>query len=219
MKKFIIAIDGPAASGKGTLAKKIAEHYHLKHLDTGLTYRAVAAIILKHKSADFFENITKKHEDYICDIATNIDLFNLDDTSLGSHQIGQYASKIAVLKDLRHILVKKQREFSIISQKAVLDGRDVGTVICPNAEIKLFIIADVEKRAERRFLQLKQQGHKVTYNEILNDLILRDKRDTERQEAPLKAADDAHLLNTTELNITQSFQYAKNIIDNKWLNA
>ncbi|AQS41063.1 MAG: Cytidylate kinase [Candidatus Tokpelaia hoelldobleri] len=203
---FVIAIDGPAASGKGTLARKIATRYGLPCLDTGLTYRAVAHAMLKQK-------LDMADEAAAVKIAETLDLSALDAAALSAHEIGEAASKVAVLPLLRHALVNAQRRFAANPAGAVLDGRDIGTVVCPDADIKLYIIADVEERAKRRCKEIVARGSAAVYEDILADLQRRDARDMNRTTSPLRPADDALLLNTTKLSIEEAFFAACKLID------
>ena len=205
-KPFIIAIDGPAASGKGTLARKLASHYGFSYLDTGLTYRAVADELLKRR-------FPLNDEDIALKTASLIDFGSLDRAHLSEHEIGEAASKVAVMGRLRKTLVDMQKAFAEQSKGAVLDGRDIGTVVCPDADVKLYIIAAAEVRAERRYNEMVGKGEKVDYNAILADLKRRDERDMKRAESPLKPAKDAHLLDTTKLSIEGAFAAACAIID------
>ena len=205
-KPFIIAIDGPAASGKGTLARKLASHYGFSYLDTGLTYRAVADELLKRR-------LPLNDEDIALKTASLIDFGSLDRTHLSEHEIGEAASKVAVMGRLRKTLVDMQKAFAEQSKGAVLDGRDIGTVVCPDADVKLYIIATPEVRAERRYNEMVGKGEKADYNAILADLKRRDERDMKRAESPLKPAKDAHLLDTTKLSIEGAFAAACAIID------
>ena len=205
-KPFIIAIDGPAASGKGTLARKLASHYGFSYLDTGLTYRAVADELLKRR-------LPLNDEDIALKTASLIDFGSLDRVQLSEHEIGEAASKVAVMGRLRKTLVDMQKAFAEQSKGAVLDGRDIGTVVCPDADVKLYIIAAAEVRAERRYNEMVGKGEKADYNAILADLKRRDERDMKRAESPLKPAKDAHLLDTTKLSIEGAFAAACAIID------
>ena len=205
-KPFIIAIDGPAASGKGTLARKLASHYGFSYLDTGLTYRAVADELLKRR-------FPLNDEDIALKTASLIDFGSLDRVHLSEHEIGEAASKVAVMGRLRKTLVDMQKAFAEQSKGAVLDGRDIGTVVCADADVKLYIIATPEVRAERRYKEMMEKGEKVDYNAILADLKRRDERDMKRAESPLKPAKDAHLLDTTKLSIEGAFAAACAIID------
>ena len=205
-KPFIIAIDGPAASGKGTLARKLASHYGFSYLDTGLTYRAVADELLKR-------HLPLNDEDIALKTASLIDFGSLERAHLSEHEIGEAASKVAVMGRLRKTLVDMQKAFAEQSKGAVLDGRDIGTVVCPDADVKLYIIAAAEVRAERRYNEMVGKGEKADYNAILADLKRRDERDMKRTESPLKPAKDAHLLDTTKLSIEGAFAAACAIID------
>lgn len=206
---FVIAIDGPAASGKGTLARKLAAHYQLDHLDTGLTYRAVAKAMLDHGfPLDDERNAVK--------LADDLDLRTLTPEILSNHEIGAAASQIAIMPQLREKLILLQRGFAEKSQGAVLDGRDIGTVVCPNATVKIYISADVETRARRRYDEILAKGGNAAYLDILNDIKARDERDMKRAQSPLKAAEDAHLLNTTKLGIEAAFEAARNLVQPSW---
>lgn len=204
-----IAIDGPAASGKGTLSRRLADYYHLPHLDTGLTYRAVAAQLLS-------QDLSLDDAEAAAAAARKIDLANLDKHGLSAHAIGDAASRIAVFPDVRRILVEKQRDFARQPGGAVLDGRDIGTVVCPGADVKLYIIASAEVRALRRLRDIEGRGGTAELADILADIIRRDERDTGRADSPLRPAADAHLLDTSDMSIEAAFQAAKSIVDD-WL--
>ena len=184
---FTIAIDGPAAAGKGTLSKAVAAHFGFAHLDTGLLYRAVAA-----KTLLGVEPI---------EAAQRLAAQDLDDTDLRTPEVAQAASKVAVIPEVRAALVDFQRAFAARAGGAVLDGRDIGTVICPDAAVKLFVTASAEVRAERRYLELSAKGDPSTRGQVLADVQARDERDMNRAEAPLKPASDAILIDTSELSI------------------
>lgn len=205
-KALIIAIDGPAASGKGTLARMIAAHYKLPHLDTGLTYRAVA-----HKMLE--ENLDLNDEEAVIKAAESVDFSKMDRAILSNHLIGDAASKIAVFPKLRHALVNAQRQFAKNGAGAVLDGRDIGTVVCPDANVKFFVTALVEVRAKRRFDEIIASGGTANLQDIEADLAERDERDSNRAEGPLKQAQDAYLLDTTKLSIETAFATACQVID------
>lgn len=205
-KNLIIALDGPAASGKGTLASMIAQHYKLPYLDTGLTYRAVAAKILLKKLPLDDENIALH-------VAEIVDFSTLDRATLSNHSIGEAASKIAVFPKLRHALVNAQRAFAKNGTGAVLDGRDIGSVVCPDADVKFYVTAALEVRAKRRFDEIIARGGKAILADIEADIITRDERDSKRAEGPLKQMQDAHLLDTTKLSIEAAFDEACKIID------
>lgn len=203
-QSFIIAIDGTFASGKGTLAKRLAEQYGLAHLDTGKLYRAVARDVLAAGGA-------LDNADGAATVAARIDASTLDDPYLKSGEIGAAASKVSVHPPVRDALYRLQREFA--AQGAVLDGRDIGTVICPDATVKLFVDADPDVRAQRRHAELLGYGEAVTFERVLADLRERDHRDMNRPVAPLKPAADAHLLDTTDLSIDAAVSTAVTLID------
>jgi cytidylate kinase len=203
---MIIAIDGPAASGKGTLAKWLAAHYGLRHLDTGLIYRAVAKALLDGGHAlDDVERAVSA--------ANTLDPAGFDDISLKSHTIGEAASRVSAIPAVRAALVAFQRDFGRRRPGAVLDGRDIGTVIFPDADVKIFVTATPEVRAGRRTRELRQAGGKVEENDILADILRRDERDASRVAAPMKPARDAHLLDTTHLDIDAAFRAAVDIVE------
>ncbi|MEM5581484.1 (d)CMP kinase [Roseibium sp. AS2] len=202
---MIIAIDGPAASGKGTLSRRLADHFGLRHLDTGLTYRAVAAALL-------VRGLPLGDETIAIDIARHLDLAQMDKSVLSAHEIGEAASRIAVLGGLRKELVELQRRFARVPPGAVLDGRDIGTVVCPDATVKLFVTASSEARARRRTDEMLSKGQEAVYASVLDDLKRRDERDSQRTVAPMKQADDAVLLDTTEMDIETAFQAAVDIV-------
>jgi cytidylate kinase len=203
---MIIAIDGPAASGKGTLGKRIAQHYGLAHLDTGLLYRAVAYDLI-HAGRP----LTDEAEAAIA--ARKLDIESLDDEKLRGAEMGSAASRVAAYPAVRAALVQLQRAYAARPEGAVLDGRDIGTVICPAADVKLFVTATPEERANRRFKELSGRGDQITYDEVLADIRARDERDTSRAVSPLKQAEDARLLDTTKMDIDAAFQAAVAIID------
>lgn len=202
----VIAIDGPAAAGKGTLSRRIAETYGFHHLDTGLTYRACAKALLD-------AGLPLDDEALAADIALKVDLSGLDRSVLSAHAIGEAASKIAVMPSVRRALVEAQRAFSRRSPGTVLDGRDIGTVVCPDAAVKLYVTASAEVRAKRRFDEIVSGGGTANFEDVLADVIKRDERDMNRADSPLKPADDAHLIDTTEMGIEAAFQAAKRLID------
>jgi CMP/dCMP kinase len=203
---MIIAIDGPAASGKGTIARQIAAVYGLHHLDTGLLYRAVAKAVLDAgHSPDNVEEATMA--------AVALDPGKFDEQSLKVQAITEAASVVAAIPEVRQALMNYQRQFATRPPGAVLDGRDIGTVIAPGADIKLFVTASPEVRAVRRAHELQLRGEKATKDEVLADLLRRDERDSRRTAAPLKPAPDAHLLDTTHLDIDAAFRAAIEIIE------
>ncbi len=203
---MIIAIDGPAASGKGTLAKRIALRYGLPHLDTGMLYRAVARDLLA-SGASLEDSAAAAR------IARGLDLTTLTDKGLRSREVGEAASVVAAYPNVRAELVDIQRKFAARPQGAVLEGRDIGTVVCPQADIKLYVTADIEERTRRRHRELLELGEAVTQDVVLNDLRKRDERDIARAASPLRKADGAHLLDTTKLDIEAAFFAAVRLID------
>jgi cytidylate kinase len=205
---MIIAIDGPAASGKGTLAKRLAAHYGLRHLDTGLLYRAVAKTVLdaRRRPSDV-EAATAA--------AKALDPSQFDEAALKRYDVGEAASVISAIPEVRAALLSFQQAFAAAPPGAVLDGRDIGTVICPNADVKIFVDATPEARASRRALELKGRGESINEAEILRDILARDSRDRCRVAAPLVQAPDAHLLDTTNLGIDQAFRAALAIVERR----
>jgi cytidylate kinase len=203
---MIIAIDGPAASGKGTLGKRLAVHYGLRHLDTGLIYRAVAKALL---DAGHDLNDARK----AASAAKALDPAGFDEGALKSHPIGEAASIVSAIPQVRAMLLAFQRDFGRQPPGAVLDGRDIGTVIFPDAEVKIFVDATAEVRARRRTAELTAGGQKVREADVLADIRRRDERDTTRAAAPLKPAADAHLLDTTHLDIDAAFRAAIDIVE------
>jgi cytidylate kinase len=203
---MIIAIDGPAASGKGTLARRVATHYGLNYLDTGLLYRAVAYALISR-------GLSPSDEDAACAAARDLDPAALDEPALRGRGIGEAASIVAAIPGVRDLLRAFQRRFAATPPGAVLDGRDIGTVVCPDADVKLYVTASPEERARRRWKELTQSGEDAVLADILADLEHRDARDRERAVAPLRRATDAHLLDTTELDIEAAFRAAVELID------
>ena len=197
---MIIAVDGPTASGKGTIAKQLAAHFDLPLMDTGLLYRAVGKQL--HDNGGDADNA----DDAL--IAYAFDDKILDDERLRHEDIGALASRVSVHSDVRDALFERQRAFAYQRGGAVLDGRDIGTVICPDAEIKLFVDAEATERARRRHLELMGYGEDITYEMVLAQLKERDARDSGRDIAPLKPAENAHLLDTTNLSIERAFEIA-----------
>ena len=206
VEPFIIAIDGPAASGKGTLSRRLAGHYGLSHLDTGLTYRAVAHALLQ-------VGLPLDNEELAIEAAHNLDLGKLDRDTLSEHQIGEAASRISVMSGVRKVLVEAQRSFAEKPPGAVLDGRDIGTVVCPDADVKLFVTAKPETRARRRHEEIAAKGGDAGYEEILADIEKRDERDSNRADSPLKPAHDAHLIDTSSMDIETAFNTALELVE------
>ena len=202
MKPLLIAIDGPAASGKGTLAKRLAAHFKLPHLDTGLLYRAVGWSAA-HTS------LTP------ADAAAALKAADLDNPALRTDEAGQAASKVAAIPEVRTNLLKFQKEFAHQASGAVLDGRDIGTVICPDAPVKLFVTASLEARVERRYQELRARGADTIKPRVLAEMAERDRRDSERAAAPLKAAPDAYHLDTSDMDADAAFAAALTFISSK----
>lgn len=203
---MVIAIDGPAASGKGTLAKRLARHYGLPHLDTGLLYRAVALVMLEN-------GFDLGDSEKAGGVAARLVADQLADPRLREGAMGEAASRVSGVPAVRANLLAWQRRFASDAAGAVLDGRDIGTVVCPDARIKLFVTASPEERARRRHRELSQRGEDTTYAAILADIRARDERDSSRAAAPLKVADDAVKLDTTELDADEAFAAARGIVD------
>ena len=203
---FVIAIDGPAASGKGTLARRHAAHYGLPHLETGLLYRATAC-------AQIDEGLPLDDVEAAVTAARGLSLTEFDDERLRSREAGEGASCVGAMPPVRAALIDMQRSFATRPEGAVLDGRDIGTVICPEARVKIFVTASAETRAQRRALELASRGEEVDYAAILDDVKKRDARDSERSVAPLKAADDAVVLDTSDLDREQAFAAALEIAE------
>jgi CMP/dCMP kinase len=203
---MIIAIDGPAASGKGTLGKRLAAHYGLRHLDTGLIYRAVAQALIDagHPLDDRARAVAA---------AEALDPARFDEAALKAHTIGEAASIVSAIPEVRAALLDLQRRFAAEPPGAVLDGRDIGTVICPQADVKIFVVASAEERARRRTAELAAQGQPVDPAAVLADILRRDERDRSRAAAPLVPAADARLLDTTHLDIDAAVRAAIDIVE------
>ena len=191
---FTIAIDGPAAAGKGTISKAVASHFGFAHLDTWLLYRAVGAKVMTGNDA--------------IEAAFGLRVEDLEVDGLRTAEVAQAASKVAVIAEVRAALLDFQRAFARRAVGAVLDGRDIGTVICPQAEVKLFVTASAEVRGKRRYDELVGRGDSVTLDDVIEDVRARDARDMERVEAPLKPAEDAHVLDTSALSISDAVAQA-----------
>jgi cytidylate kinase len=203
---MIIAVDGPAASGKGTLARAVASHYGVRYLDTGSLYRMVAVSVLRAGGEP-------EDEPQAAQIALNLDPTAFDDASLRTAQAGTAAAIVAAFPSVRSAILDTQRKFAETPLGAVLDGRDIGTVVCPGADVKLFVSASPEIRARRRYAELKDRGEDISYDQVLAELVKRDEQDATRAVSPLKQAEDAHLLDTSELSIETAFARAVTIID------
>lgn len=207
---IVIAVDGPAASGKGTLARKLAAHYGFAYLDTGSLYRAVGHTVTSagHDPADEMAALAA---------ARNLDLSKIDERAIRTAEAGAAASIVAAMPPVRAAILDLQRNFAHNPPNglrgAVLDGRDIGTVVCPDAKAKLFVTARPEIRARRRWLELNNSGSGITEAQVLEDIRERDRRDAERAASPMKPADDAHLLDTSDLSIEAAFGAAVAIID------
>jgi cytidylate kinase len=203
---MIIAIDGPAASGKGTLGKRLAAHYGLRHLDTGLLYRAVAQAVLDsgHQLDDVARAVAA---------AQALDPAQFDEAALKSHAAGEAASVVSAIPQVRAALLRLQQDFAAAPPGAVLDGRDIGTVICPFADAKIFVTASPEVRAKRRAIEMRRLGQIADEAAILADILRRDERDSKRLVAPLRAAADAHILDTSDLDIDAVLQHAIAIVE------
>lgn len=216
-KPFVIALDGPAAAGKGTLAKRLAQHYNLAYLDTGSLYRAVGLAVLRAGKDPTDPTAATE-------VATTLSADLLTDPELRSAKAGDASSKVAAIPGVRAALFDWQRRFAAEPQPdvagrqrsgSVLDGRDIGTVICPEAEVKIFVTASAEARANRRLKELQARGEEAIYARVLEDIRARDARDAARADAPMKAADDAVHLDTSDLDIDQVFAKAKAIVDER----
>ncbi|MDC7787121.1 (d)CMP kinase [Rhodoplanes sp. TEM] len=205
---MIIAIDGPAASGKGTLGKRLAAHYGLRHLDTGLLYRAVAhAVLAAGHAADDRETAAAA--------AQALDPTGFDEAVLKSQAVGEASSVVSAFPEVRAALFNFQQEFAATPPGAVLDGRDIGTVICPHADVKIFVTASPEARAHRRWLEFSARGLPTSEAEVLADIRRRDERDSGRAVAPLVAAADAHVLDTTALDVDAAVAAAIALVEGR----
>ena len=202
---MIIAVDGPAASGKGTIARALAAHYRLPHLDTGLLYRAVGLSVLRAGGGP------DKEADALA--ACDFDDALLADPELRSEAMGALASRVSIHPAVRHALVQRQRDFAGQRGGAVLDGRDIGTVIAPDADVKLYVTASPEKRADRRMRELQARGLPADFDALVADIRARDDRDMNRPTAPLKRAEGAALLDTSDLSIEAAVRQAIALVD------
>ena len=207
---MIVAIDGPAASGKGTLARLLARHYGLAYLDTGSLYRAVGQAVLASGKDPHDETAA-------LEAALSLDTGHIDEKAIRTAEAGNAASIVAAMQPVRDAILDFQRNFAKNppngEKGAVLDGRDIGTVVCPDADVKLFITASPEVRAHRRWLELNNSGSDIAEAQVLADVRERDRRDAERATSPMRPADDAHLLDTSNLSIETAFDAAVAIID------
>jgi len=205
---MIIAIDGPAASGKGTVAKRLARHFNLPHLDTGLLYRATAHALLA-KDADLSDAALA------AEAARALKIDSFDEEVLRGRDVAAGASVVGAIPAVREALFDLQQVFARQPGGAVLDGRDIGTVISPDADVKIFVTADPEVRATRRALEHARRGEDFNYEDILADIRRRDEQDASRAVAPLKAAEDAHMLDTSLLDVEASFERALAIVGSR----
>ncbi|TKT71346.1 (d)CMP kinase [Afipia massiliensis] len=203
---MIIAIDGPAASGKGTLGKRLAHHYGYRHLDTGVIYRAVAQAMLE-AGADL------TNEALAVAMAMELDPEKFGNPVLKTQKVGDAASVVSAIPKVREVLINFQRQFAADPPGAVLDGRDIGTVICPDADVKIFVVADPHVRARRRTLEARARGEAADEAAVLADILKRDERDQNRAVAPLKAAPDAYLLDNSQLDIESGVRAAIDIVE------
>jgi cytidylate kinase len=201
----IVAIDGPAASGKGTIARSLAGKLGLPHLDTGLLYRATARSLMD-------QGRSLADTEAAVAAARGLALTDFDEAALRGREMGEAASIVAAVPEVRAALVEMQRRFAARPEGAVLDGRDIGTTICPDADVKIFVTASLEARATRRALELSQNGARIDYADVLADILQRDARDRGRATAPLLAADDAVLLDTTKLDAASAIAAALEIV-------
>jgi cytidylate kinase len=203
----VIAVDGPAASGKGTIARALAKHFGLPHMDTGLLYRAVALKLWRWGGdpGNEFEALRA------CDELG----FSPDDPELRSEPVSRFASRVSAYPSVRAALLKRQQDFAAQPGGAVLDGRDIGTVIAPDADVKLFVTASPEVRAQRRVRELMGRGMPAHYDDVLIDIRSRDERDSHREVAPLKQAEDAVLLDTSELDVEEAIAEAIRLVQER----
>jgi CMP/dCMP kinase len=203
---MIIAIDGTLASGKGTIARRIAAWFGLPYMDTGRLYRATGVAAIK-------ERVDLADGELVAAVASSLDLNDFEEAELRTAEAGVAASKVAALPDVRAALLQLQRDFANQKLGAVLDGRDIGTVVCPDADVKLWIDADVEVRAKRRHLELRKAGDAITLEDLTQQLRERDERDANRKDAPMKKAADAVLIDTTDLTIDAAVDKARAVIE------
>jgi cytidylate kinase len=203
---MIIAVDGPLASGKGTISRAISQHLGIPYLDTGSLYRATGLALIDAKA-------DPTDADRAGELAANLDIDAIDETRIRTAEAGLMASKIAALPQVRDALFKLQRDFALQPGGAVLDGRDIGTVICPDADVKIYVVADAETRARRRWKELIAKGQDISYENMLAQTLERDERDANRTDAPMRAADDATLLDTSTLSIDAAVAEAVRLVE------
>ena len=205
---FIVAIDGTAAAGKGTVSKAVAAHFGFAHLDTGLLYRVVSRVALEKIGPSL-------DEDAVIALLTEVSEADLERDDLRTAAVAQAASKVAVIPEVRSALVDFQRKFAARAGGAVLDGRDIGTVICPDADVKLFVTASPEVRGQRRYQELADRGENTDFDTVIEDVKARDARDSERAVAPLVPADDAISIDTSGMSIKDAIAAAIAAVDSK----
>lgn len=212
---MIIAMDGPSGSGKGTLSKILADHYNLAFLDTGLLYRAVA-----ERALDL--GVSHNEADRLSDLAKSLDMNHVSVDELRRDEVAVMASKVAALPGVRQALLDFQKNFAAHPPEdkngAILDGRDIGTTVCPNADYKIFLTSALEVRAARRHKELQNRGIESIYSEVLADMLARDKRDSQRQDSPLRPALDAYVVDTSEKSVDEVAQQLIHLIDHKMNN-
>lgn len=204
--RFTVAIDGPAAAGKGTISRAVAAHFGFAHLDTGLLYRGVGKKALAYSRTSFYPEVAER-------LAKELTPEDLHAADLRTAEVAEAASKVAAIPQVRAILLEFQRDFARREGGAVLDGRDIGTVVCPDADVKIFVTASAQVRAKRRFLELSEAGADVTFEGVLEDVKARDKRDAERETSPMKQADDAVLIDTSDLSIDEAVARAVAVVE------
>lgn len=207
--KFVVAIDGPAAAGKGTIARAVAQNFGFAHLDTGLLYRAVGKRVLDLGRGVIDEGVAEL-------VAHELEEKDLAVDGLRTVLVSRAASKVAAIPGVRHRLLEFQQKFSSRDGGAVLDGRDIGTVICPDADVKLFVTASDATRAQRRFEELSAKGETTSLAGVAADLKTRDQRDSERTDAPLTQAEDATLLDTSEMTVEQAIAAAISLVESAY---
>jgi len=207
---MIIAVDGPMASGKGTISKALAEHFKIPHLDTGSLYRATGIALID-------AGVDPENGDKAGQLARSLDIGAIDKTRIRTAEAGAMASRVAALPNVREALFELQREFATQQGGAVLDGRDIGTVICPDADVKLYVTADASIRARRRWEELQAHGQSITFKEMLAQTLERDERDAGRKDAPMRPADDANLIDTSSLSIDAAIAEAIRIVEKRKL--
>ena len=203
---MIIAIDGTLASGKGTIAARLAAHFGLPHLDTGRLYRATGVAAMK-------AGVALDDAKALAEVASTLDPGSFEEAELRTAEAGVAASRVAVIPDVRAALLQLQRDFANQAAGAVLDGRDIGTVVCPDADAKLWVDADIEVRAQRRHKELQAAGDTISMDELLQQLRERDERDRNRKDAPMKMAADAVLIDTTHLTIDAAVEKARATVE------